>query len=77
MGLRLAAVDSIRTQMLIRADTCRCNQLAKDKTMPNETTIEDYEHWGEEASLVKAQEDRFADYYSDPYDDYDPYEPYN
>lgn len=42
--------------------------------MPNETTVQDYEHWGEEASLVKAQEDRFADYYSDPYDDYDPYD---
>ncbi len=45
--------------------------------MPTETTINDYEHWGEEASLVKTQEDRFADYYSDPYDDYDPYGDYD
>ena len=40
----------------------------------NETTLEDYEHWGEDAPYIKAQEDRWTDYYNDPYDDYDPYD---
>lgn len=48
--------------------------------MPNEPTLEDYSHWGEDAPMIKAQEDRFADYYAecDPdafYDeDYLPYD---
>ncbi len=45
----------------------------------NETTLQDYEQWGEDAALIKAQEDRYADYYNDPYDNdpYDDYEPYD
>ncbi len=37
------------------------------------SSISDYSHWNEEASIVKAQEDKWADYYRDePYegDDY-------
>lgn len=35
--------------------------------MPNErhSSLEDYSHWNEEASIIKAQEDRYADYYYD------------
>lgn len=42
------------------------------------SSISDYSHWNEEAPIIKAQEDRYADYYADepdydsePYDDYD------
>ena len=44
--------------------------------MSNEisSTLEDYAHWNEDAAYIKAQEDRWADYYDDPYDDYDPYD---
>jgi hypothetical protein len=39
------------------------------------SSIEDYSHWNEEASIVKAQEDRYADYYYDEPDyDSEPYE---
>lgn len=36
------------------------------------SSISDYSHWNEEASIVKAQEDRYSDYYAEPndYDDY-------
>lgn len=34
------------------------------------SSIEDYSHWNEEASYIKAQEDRYADYYADE-PDYD------
>jgi hypothetical protein len=34
------------------------------------SSIEDYSHWNEEASIIKAQEDRYADYYADE-PDYD------
>jgi len=45
--------------------------------MPNErhSSIEDYSHWNEEASIIKAQEDRYSDYYADE-PDYDS-EPYD
>ena len=47
--------------------------------MPNErhSSPSDYEHWNEEASIVKAQEDRYTDSYADEpdYDEaYDDYE---
>lgn len=49
--------------------------------MPNEisSTLKDYEHWNEEAAIIKAQEDRWADYwqepdYGDPWDDYGDFE---
>jgi hypothetical protein len=29
------------------------------------SSLSDYSHWNEEASIVKAQEDRWTDYYSD------------
>lgn len=40
--------------------------------MPNErhSSIGDYSHWNEEAPFIKAQEDRYADYYADE-PDYD------
>jgi hypothetical protein len=28
------------------------------------SSLEDYSHWNEEASIVKAQEDRWSDYYA-------------
>jgi hypothetical protein len=34
------------------------------------SSIEDYSHWNEEASIIKAREDRYADYYRDE-PDYD------
>ena len=41
----------------------------RDRAMSN-PSINDYSHWNEEASIVKAQEDRYADYYAEPsYDD--------
>lgn len=45
--------------------------------MPNEitSTLEDYAHWNEDAAYIKAQEDRWVDYYDEPYDD--DYEPYD
>lgn len=35
--------------------------------MPNEhhSSLSDYSHWNEEASIIKAQEDRYTDYYND------------
>jgi hypothetical protein len=36
-------------------------------------SIEDYSHWNEEAPIVKAIEDRYADYYADDEPDYDDY----
>lgn len=50
--------------------------------MPNErhSSINDYSHWNEEASIIKAQEDRYADRYAhdpnydDDYDDYNDYD---
>jgi hypothetical protein len=45
--------------------------------MANErhSSIRDYSHWNEEASIIKAQEDRYADYYADEPDyDSEPYE---
>lgn len=42
--------------------------------MPNErhSSPSDYSHWNEEAPLIKAQEDRYADQYADDpnYDDH-------
>lgn len=40
--------------------------------MSNErySSISDYSHWNEEASIIKAQEDRYSDYYADE-PDYD------
>lgn len=37
------------------------------------STTADYTHWNEEAPIIKAQEDRYTDYYNDPndYNDYD------
>lgn len=35
------------------------------------SSLEDYEHWNEEAPIVKAQEDRWTDYYNDPRDNDD------
>jgi hypothetical protein len=37
------------------------------------SSLSDYEHWNEEAPLIKAQEDRYADYYRDE-PDHDYYE---
>ena len=34
-------------------------------------SIRDYSHWNEEASRVKAQEDRYSDYYAEPREQYD------
>jgi hypothetical protein len=28
-----------------------------------ESSIEDYAHWNEEAAIVKSREDRYSDYY--------------
>lgn len=30
--------------------------------------LDEYEHWNEEAAIVKAYEDRFSDYYAEPHD---------
>ena len=40
--------------------------------MNQETNTNDYAHWGEDAALIKDQEDRLNDYYSeeDPDDFY-------
>jgi hypothetical protein len=39
------------------------------------SSISDYSHWNEEAPYIKAQEDRYADYYADEPDyDSEPYE---
>ena len=41
-------------------------------TKPKNThpSLSDYSHWGEEASIIKAQEDKWADYYrSEPTED--------
>lgn len=41
----------------------------RDQAMSN-PSVSDYAHWNEEASIIKAQEDRYADYYAEPsYDD--------
>ena len=41
--------------------------MAKPRNGKNErhSSLEDYSHWNEEASIVKAQEDRWTDYYAD------------
>ncbi len=40
------------------------------KPRKEQPSLDDYSHWGEEAPIVKAQEDKWADYYRDePSDD--------
>lgn len=38
------------------------------------SSLSDYSHWNEEAPIIKAYEDRYADYYSEPNYDDNPYE---
>ena len=46
------------------------NEQRKDTAMTSNPSVSDYAHWNEEASIIKAQEDRYADYYAEPsYDD--------
>lgn len=36
------------------------------KPTDRHSSASDYDHWNEEASIIKAQEDRYADYYDEP-----------